>query len=83
MTDDGGQRQASDPDLRWYPRSLGDHDTHRGVLRDGVVHTSCGITYPPQWLACRAYALPGYPQDRDQICPRCLRARGQLPQDPS
>ena len=61
--------------MKWYLRSTGDRDTHRGELRrDGTVAAQCGIRFEPRELP-GGLALPGYPQDRDQICPNCKRAK--------
>ena len=58
--------------MSWYLRSAGDHDTHRGELRpDGTVAARCGIEFVPKTLPFNRIALPGHPQDRDQICPAC------------
>jgi hypothetical protein len=60
---------------RWYLRSMGDHDTHRGEQRaDGTVVAACGVVFQPRPLRI---ALPGArdPPDPDQICPPCYRAR--------
>lgn len=59
---------------RWYLRSYGDKDTHRGELRDGLIHAVCGVTFPPRALFAGEIALPGEPPDPDQICPACYRA---------
>ncbi len=69
--------------VSWYLRSLGDHDTHHGDLRDdGTVVARCGIGFtprptlrvagpPPGRLVIGGFALPGNPPDPDQVCPRC------------
>jgi hypothetical protein len=57
---------------------MADRDTHRGELaQDGTVVARCGIRFEPLRLPFNRIALPGHPQDRDQICPRCRdRAAG-------
>ncbi|MGH3898773.1 MAG: hypothetical protein ACRDTA_11080 [Pseudonocardiaceae bacterium] len=59
--------------MSWYLRSLGDHDTHRGsysiVTRS--VHSVCGVEFVPRRLLPGGPALPGHPQDPDQVCPQC------------
>ncbi len=58
--------------MSWYLRSTSDLDTHRGELHpDGTVVAQCGIRFPSLRLPFDRIALPGHPQDRDQICPRC------------
>ena len=58
--------------MSWYLRSTSDLDTHRGELaQDGTVVAQCGIRFPPRPLPFDRLALPGHPQDRAQICPRC------------
>jgi len=62
--------------MSWFLRSISDQDTHRGELHsDGTVAARCGIRFPPRLLP-GGLALPGHPQDRDQICPECQRAGG-------
>ncbi len=57
--------------MSWYLRTAADHDTHRGELNpDGTVAAQCGIRFAPRPLP-GGLALPGHPQDRDQICPEC------------
>jgi hypothetical protein len=41
----------------------------------GVVAAQCGAVFRPKSLPYDRIALPGHPQDRDQICPECNRAR--------
>ncbi len=61
--------------MSWYLRSMGDRDTHRGQLQaDGMVVAWCGIRFPPRLLP-GGLALPGHPQDRDQICPQCHQVK--------
>lgn len=56
----------------WFLRSMGDRDTHRGVLRsDGTVDAACGVDFRPRPLPYGKVALPGNPQDPEQICPQC------------
>jgi hypothetical protein len=62
---------------------LGDHDTHRGELReDGMVLARCGALFipwptlkvvgpPPGTLVTGPLPLPGSPPDPDQVCPDC------------
>lgn len=58
--------------MKWYLRSTSDHDTHRGNLQlDGTVAVLCGIRFKPRELPFDRIALPGHPQDCDQICPQC------------
>lgn len=58
--------------MTWYLRSKGDHDTHHGVLGPGgTVIAACGVRFVPLSLPLGRVGLPGYPQDRDQICPAC------------
>lgn len=69
--------------LTWYLRSPGDHDTHRGRMRDdGTVLARCGALFtpqptltvvgpPPGQLATGGLALPGNPPDPEQVCPQC------------
>ncbi|MGH3943517.1 MAG: hypothetical protein ACRDRY_15850 [Pseudonocardiaceae bacterium] len=60
--------------MSWYLRSIGDADTHCGDLRDdGAVLGRCGVVFQPRQLPLGRLALPGQPQDRDQICPQCYR----------
>ncbi|MGB6164381.1 MAG: hypothetical protein WCF33_09785 [Pseudonocardiaceae bacterium] len=63
--------------MTWYLRSKKDHDTHHGERgADGTVGASCGVRFVPLTLPYGRVSLPGYPQDRDQICPTCdLRRR--------
>lgn len=61
----------------WYLRSIGDHDTHRGVLRptDGTVTALCGVTFVPRALPFgRGLGFPGNPPDLEQVCPACAKA---------
>jgi hypothetical protein len=74
--------------VSWFLRSLGDHDTHEGVLRgDGTVLARCGLIFtprptlrvtglPPGELVAGPLALNGRPPDPDQICPACQRGFG-------
>ncbi|MGH3702282.1 MAG: hypothetical protein ACRDQ9_21015, partial [Pseudonocardiaceae bacterium] len=74
--------------LRWYLRSLGDHDTHRGRLcDDGTVLAWCGVSFtprptlrvagrPPGTLVEGPVALRGSPPDPDQVCGECQRGGG-------
>ncbi|MGH3755448.1 MAG: hypothetical protein ACRDRP_22685 [Pseudonocardiaceae bacterium] len=51
---------------------MGDHDTHHGELSaKGTVGALCGVRFVPLPLPFGRVSLPGYPQDRDQICPAC------------
>ncbi|MGH3789083.1 MAG: hypothetical protein ACRDRG_21585 [Pseudonocardiaceae bacterium] len=60
---------------QWYLRSGADRDTHRGRLfGNGTVMADCGLTFRPRPLAYGAKALPGYPPDPDQVCPKCERS---------
>lgn len=63
---------------QWYLRSTADHDTHRGrMFHDGTVMAECGVTFRPlKALRDRGPALPGYPPDPDQVCPKCKRSGG-------
>ncbi|MGH3709875.1 MAG: hypothetical protein ACRDRQ_17600 [Pseudonocardiaceae bacterium] len=66
--------------MTWYLQSTSDRDTHHGELgADGMVAASCGVRFAPRPLPYGRVSLPGYPQDRDQICPECdtiRRTRG-------
>ena len=62
--------------MTWFLRSISDRDTHRGELYDGIVLAACGIRFEPLPLPFNRIALPGWPQDRDQICPDCRAAGG-------
>jgi hypothetical protein len=78
---------TSNNDLTWFLRSLSDHDTHRGELRDdGSVLAHCGASFtprptlkvigpPPGTLATGQLALRGSPPDPDQICPQCQHSK--------
>ncbi len=61
----------------WFLRSMGDHDTHRGIYSPASrsVHAVCGVEFIPRpvGLAGERMSLPGYPPDKDQICPTCRR----------
>lgn len=69
--------------MSWYLRSLGDHDTHHGSLReDGTVLARCGVSFtprptlqvvgpPPGQLVTGGLALTGSPPDPDETCPQC------------
>ena len=62
--------------MSWYLRSTGDQDTHHGELHEGaVVAARCGAVFRPLSLPFNRIALPGYPQDRDQIGAACKRAK--------
>ncbi|MGH3772592.1 MAG: hypothetical protein ACRDRW_14550 [Pseudonocardiaceae bacterium] len=61
----------------WYLRSIGDHDTHRGVLRpaEGTVVAACGVTFVPRVLPFgRGLGFSGNPPDPEQVCPACAKA---------
>lgn len=62
---------------RWYLRSMGDHDTHRGDLVNGdsTVTSACGARFRPLGLPGNRVSLSGYPPDPDQVCPKCRTAR--------
>lgn len=66
-----------DPTPRWFLRSLGDADTHRGSysLVTRSVHADCGVEFVPRARPLGGPALPGNPLDPDQVCPYCYRAR--------
>lgn len=78
----------SDTVLAWSLRSLGDQDTHRGLLGDdGVVLAACGAAFrprpmlriagpPPGMLVAGGPALRGNPSDPDQVCPQHQRGEG-------
>jgi hypothetical protein len=71
---------SNDVTKRWYLRTHTDGDTHRGILADtGIVTTDCGIHFPPQRLAIRAFAFRGYPPDPDQVCPQCKAVPAPTP----
>ncbi|MBV8542285.1 MAG: hypothetical protein JO268_17410 [Pseudonocardiales bacterium] len=62
--------------MTWFLRSMGDRDTHHGVVGpDGAVAAACGARFTPRPLPYDRVSLPGYPQDRDQICPACEHHR--------
>lgn len=79
----GDQLPDDRDDLRghpvtWYLRSTKDHDTHHGELgAEGTVVASCGVRFRPFPLPYDRVSLPGYPQDRDQICSACETRRKQ------
>lgn len=52
----------------WYQRSPDGHDTHRGVLARGQVHTDCELTFP----AREAVRLTSPPAP-ERVCPGCDR----------
>lgn len=59
----------STPDMTWYLRTLGDHDTHWGSMDPGgTVTAECGIQFAP----FGGGKLPSKPADMDQVCPNCL-----------
>ena len=74
--------------MNWYLRSLGDHDTHHGIMgADGIVLARCGVTFtprptlrivgsPPGTLVTGDLALKGNPPDSDPVCPECRRGGG-------
>ncbi|HSZ28419.1 MAG TPA: hypothetical protein VK784_01515 [Pseudonocardiaceae bacterium] len=49
--------------MAWYPRSIGDRDTHRSepLHPDGTVTAACGIRFRPRELLRGATALRGEP----------------------
>ncbi len=62
--------------MTWYLRSIGDHDTHCGVLRptEGTVTALCGVTFVPRALPLgRGLGFSGNPPDPEQVCPACAR----------
>jgi hypothetical protein len=63
--------------VSWYVRSRADADTHRAdeIRRDGTVVARCGVVFAPRPLPFDRIALPGHPQDRDQVCPDCKPAK--------
>ncbi|MBV9030934.1 MAG: hypothetical protein JO364_11670 [Pseudonocardiales bacterium] len=68
--------------MTWYLRSMGDHDTHHGELgAEGTVAASCGVRFTPLPLPYSRVSLPGYPQDRDQVCPACDTRRREAARD--
>ncbi len=85
----GKTTTSPDTSLSWYLRSLRDHDTHRGSLREnGMVLARCGASFtprptltvigpPPGQLATGDLALPGRPPDPDQVCPECSGGGGR------
>jgi hypothetical protein len=65
--------------VSWYPRSMGDRDTHRGQysITTRSVHSVCGAEFVPLKLTDGSpLVLPGSPPDPDQICPQCRHASG-------
>ena len=79
---------STDQSLRWFLRSLGDHDTHHGTINgDGTVLARCGALFiprptlrivgpPPGTLVTGDLALKGNPPDPGQVCPECGRGGG-------
>jgi hypothetical protein len=75
--------------VTWFLRSLRDHDTHRGLLRDdGTVLAQCGARFSPRptlrvvgqspgKLVAAGPALKGNPPDPDQVCPECKRGESR------
>jgi hypothetical protein len=54
--------------VRWFVRSVADHETHLGC-RDGTrVQAVCGQDFP---ITALTVALPGLPPDPQQVCPSC------------
>jgi hypothetical protein len=54
---------------------MADGDTHRGALqRNGYVLARCGTRFAPRLAAYGRLALPGYPLDPAQVCPKCKHA---------
>ncbi|MDQ3765506.1 MAG: hypothetical protein M3460_29925 [Actinomycetota bacterium] len=84
----GDTTTSIDQSLRWFLRSLGDHDTHHGRLRDdGTVLAHCGALFtprptlrivgpPPGTLVTGDLALKGKPPDPDQVCAECRHSGG-------
>lgn len=66
----------------WFLRSMGDHDTHRGIYSPATrsVHALCGVEFVPRRVGLNGdrLALPGNPPDPDQVCAACL-AKGLTP----
>ncbi|MGH3852254.1 MAG: hypothetical protein ACRDR6_01895 [Pseudonocardiaceae bacterium] len=59
--------------MSWFLRSLGDRDTHYGMLGpDQIVTAVCGVRFTPRPLR---EPLPGHPPDPEQICPACNTRR--------
>ena len=85
----GETTTSIDQSLRWFLRSLGDQDTHRGrIHEDGTVLARCGALFtprptlrivgsPPGTLVTGDLALKGNPPDPDQVCPECRRGGGR------
>jgi hypothetical protein len=60
--------------MRWFLRSVADHDTHAVEGgSDGVVVALCGAAFEPLPLPTGDIALPGRPVDPQQICAHCER----------
>ncbi|MGH3974081.1 MAG: hypothetical protein ACRDS9_12280 [Pseudonocardiaceae bacterium] len=84
----GKTTTSPEKSLIWYLRSLGDHDTHHGRMRDdGTVLARCGALFtprptlrvvgpPPGQLVPGGLALRARPPDPDQVCPECERGGG-------
>lgn len=54
--------------MRWFVRSVADHDTHLGRTDGLQVQAVCGNEFEITALTVR---LPGLPPDPQQICPQC------------
>ncbi|HEX6402141.1 MAG TPA: hypothetical protein VF003_03095 [Pseudonocardiaceae bacterium] len=74
---------TSEKSLSWYLRSLADHDTHRGWMRNGTVLALCGASFIPR-LTLRVVGEPpgqlvdgppelGITPVPEQVCPACQR----------
>lgn len=61
---------------RWYLRSMGDRDTHRGDLNgDSTITAECGLKFRPIGLPGNRVSLSGFPPDPEQVCPKCRTVR--------
>ena len=56
--------------MRWYMRSVADHETHAGHRQDEEVWAICGTHFPYTALTV---TLPGRPPDPQQVCPFCRK----------
>ncbi len=59
--------------VRWYRQSTADHDTHRGTVNRGSLHTVCGIRFRPQAVLLEP------PADLNQMCRDCQASRLAAP----
>jgi hypothetical protein len=86
VTNHGETTTPPDKSLRWFLRSLDDHDMHRGITgADGTVAALCGARFMPPLTMRVVGPLPGelvdgspasrrYPKEPSHVCPACRRA---------